>query len=244
MSTQNKPEMAGQAAVADMFPILREETYEDGDVIFKEGDPGKWVYIILSGAVSIGKKLMGEYATVEVMRKDEVFGEMAFVTGMPRSATALAMGRTTVGVVDPDALREEFKSLSPAMRKMFTSLAFRLKKTTDATAGVSYVRRYPRVLRTYYLTYQDGDDWLSGYTHDASCGGLFIKTDKPLEEGSEFLLSLSLPNEAEPVNIHCEVVWVRPPGQDSETMPQGMGVKFLGISKEDYDRLRVHVPDC
>ncbi|MBU2490009.1 MAG: cyclic nucleotide-binding domain-containing protein [Proteobacteria bacterium] len=227
-----------------MFPITDEELYEDGQIVFDEGDPGDKVYVVQSGAVAIYKMVMGEQLVVEVMRCEEVFGEMAFVTGMPRSATARAMGKAVVGVVDARVLREEFKSLSPGMRKMFTSMAFRLKKTTDTSTGVTYIRKFPRVLRTFSLKFQNGDDWLSGYTQDASCGGLFIKTKKPLHRGVNFILELALPNEPKPLSIRCEVVWARMESENEKEMPLGMGVKFLNISKADYEKLRVYIPEC
>ena len=226
-----------------MFPITEEELYEDGQIIFDEGDPGDKVYVVQSGAVAIYKKVMGEPLVVEVMRCEEVFGEMAFVTGMPRSATARALGKSVVGVVDAEVLRQEFKDLSPGMKKMFTSMAFRLKKTTDTSTGVSYIRKYPRVLRTFSLKYQDGDDWLTGFTQDASCGGLFIKTKKPLRKGTNFILALTLPNESTPLTIRCEVVWARMDSESEPGAPLGMGVKFLNISKADYDKLKVYIPE-
>ena len=37
------------------FNIALEETYEDGEIIFKEGNSGDWVYVVLSGAIEFSK---------------------------------------------------------------------------------------------------------------------------------------------------------------------------------------------
>jgi len=39
-----------------MFQTAIEEKYTDGQIIFKEGSSGDWIYVIESGAVEISKK--------------------------------------------------------------------------------------------------------------------------------------------------------------------------------------------
>ncbi|MBW1667663.1 MAG: cyclic nucleotide-binding domain-containing protein, partial [Deltaproteobacteria bacterium] len=48
-----------------MFTLASEETYEDGQVIIKEGSAGDWVYVILSGAVEISRTIGGRRFVVE-----------------------------------------------------------------------------------------------------------------------------------------------------------------------------------
>ena len=43
-----------------MFNIASEETYQDGQVIIKEGTTGDWVYVVLSGSVEISKTVEGK----------------------------------------------------------------------------------------------------------------------------------------------------------------------------------------
>ena len=43
-----------------MFPIASEETYQAGQVIFKEGSSGDWVYVILSGALEVYRTVGGK----------------------------------------------------------------------------------------------------------------------------------------------------------------------------------------
>jgi len=61
-------------------------TYHAGDVIFREGDAGKLMYVVKAGTVElrVGKKV------IEKMEEGHIFGEMALVDNDPRSATAIA----------------------------------------------------------------------------------------------------------------------------------------------------------
>jgi len=115
-----------------MFQTATEEKYKDGEIIFKEGSSGDWIYVIESGAVEISKKIGGEKVVMVVLKPGEIIGELGFITKTPRTATATAIGDTTVGIIDPIFFEQEFNKLSPDFQAVLTSLAERLKKTTDS----------------------------------------------------------------------------------------------------------------
>lgn len=75
---------------ADGFNRFR-KTFQKGDVIFCEYEPGDNFYLIQSGRVQI-VKIFGEIEkTIAVLNPGEVFGEMAILEEAPRSATAIAL---------------------------------------------------------------------------------------------------------------------------------------------------------
>jgi uncharacterized protein (TIGR02266 family) len=74
-------------------------------------------------------------------------------------------------------------------------------------------------------------------TANISEGGVFIRAQDPLELGEEFLLKLYIPDEQDPINTLCKVVWVNKYGKETEELPRGMGVKFLELTAEDKRRI-------
>jgi SulP family sulfate permease len=68
---------------------LRPMTYRQGDIIFRQGDPGDGIYFILSGYVSV----LADQGTHEQVRRlatfaeGVFFGDMAILEDQPRSAT-------------------------------------------------------------------------------------------------------------------------------------------------------------
>jgi CRP/FNR family cyclic AMP-dependent transcriptional regulator len=68
-------------------------TYENGEVLFEEGDPADAAFVIMEGEVEIladtarGKMVVGK------LGKDQLFGELALFNNAPRSATLRAKGR-------------------------------------------------------------------------------------------------------------------------------------------------------
>jgi len=78
--------------VADLAAFTRfARTYQPGELIFAEYEPGDSFYLIQAGKVKISK-IVGELEkTIDILQPPEIFGEMAILEGAPRSATAQAM---------------------------------------------------------------------------------------------------------------------------------------------------------
>jgi CRP/FNR family cyclic AMP-dependent transcriptional regulator len=77
-----------------MFDRFR-VNFQKGDIIFCEYEPGDNFYLIQSGRVQI-VKIMGEIEkSIAILHPGEVFGEMAILEEMPRSATAIALDAVT-----------------------------------------------------------------------------------------------------------------------------------------------------
>jgi len=74
--------------VHDILPFIVEKSFEEGETIFEKGQIGDSLYIIEEGEVSIYDPVSQK--EIAVLGGNHVLGEMALVTGEPRSATAIA----------------------------------------------------------------------------------------------------------------------------------------------------------
>jgi len=114
-----------------MFQVASYETYEDGKVIFEEGTYGDWIYLIDEGAVEIFKTVEGKKVIVGVLKEGEILGELAYIAKIPRTASAMAVGRTVIGIIDRNFFDQEFNKLSADFQKMIKMVAIRLKIATE-----------------------------------------------------------------------------------------------------------------
>jgi MFS family permease len=88
------------AIVEHLASELQSATYEPGDVIIREGEPGDRFYIIAEGRARAAKD--GEQ--LREMGAGESFGEIALLRRIPRTATVTALSRLEARTLD----REEF----------------------------------------------------------------------------------------------------------------------------------------
>ena len=79
------------------YIIASEEIFQNGDIIFEEGDSGDWIYIILSGSVELSRTIEGYKYIIEVLRTDDIFGELENIGKIKRMTTAIAIGDATLG---------------------------------------------------------------------------------------------------------------------------------------------------
>ncbi len=69
------------------------KTYEPGEVIIAEYEPGDSFYLIQSGRVQLVKCVNGSKKNLDVLKPGEFFGEMAILDNSARSATCMAAGK-------------------------------------------------------------------------------------------------------------------------------------------------------
>jgi hypothetical protein len=88
------------AIVEHLASELRSVTYEPGDVIIQDGEPGERFYMIADGRARVCK----DGKELRRMGTGESFGEIALLREVPRTATVIAMSRLEARTL----AREEF----------------------------------------------------------------------------------------------------------------------------------------
>ncbi len=74
--------------------------YQDGEIVFRQGDIGDCLYVIQDGEVEILDESGGTETLLRVAGRNELFGEMAVFERERRSATIRARGRARILTID------------------------------------------------------------------------------------------------------------------------------------------------
>ena len=93
---------------------MRREHFEPGEVVFREGDRGDRLYVVMDGEVEVTKRQPdASEVTLRKLGPGECFGEIALVSDSPRTATVRTMRGVDVLAVDRDAFHALFGSFPP-----------------------------------------------------------------------------------------------------------------------------------
>jgi CRP-like cAMP-binding protein len=65
--------------------------FQNGEILFKAGEPGDCAYVIMEGEVEI-LSAVDDDSVVAVLQINQIFGELALLNDEPRSATLRAKG--------------------------------------------------------------------------------------------------------------------------------------------------------
>ena len=108
------------------------EQYGPGDVVFGQGDEGSRLYIVKSGALEVLATTSDAADPIPVayLGPGEVLGELALLTGSPRSASARVPERAELFTVDKPVFLDLMKTLPAFARNLCLVLAKRLEATT------------------------------------------------------------------------------------------------------------------
>ena len=108
------------------------QDYGPGQVVFSQGDEGDRLYIVKSGALEVlaSPSDGADPIPVAYLGPGEVLGELALLTGSPRSASVRAPERAELFTVDKAVFLDFMKTLPAFARNLCLVLAKRLEATT------------------------------------------------------------------------------------------------------------------
>ncbi len=120
----------GKESIDFIIQRLKFKTFGPDETVCKIGDPGDEMYIIINGKVKICiYDEQGNEKVVATLKGGDYFGEMALLTGEPRSASVITMEESEMFALhknDFDLILEKFPSISISIGKIMSQ---RLRET-------------------------------------------------------------------------------------------------------------------
>src|SRR5574340_1121142 len=129
----------------DLARLLRRKSVGRGEVLFRQGDEGTALYIILQGRIKISVSRRTDKVTLAILGKGEFLGEMALLDGMPRSADATAVEDSHLYALNRNDFLSFITSNEKAVRAILFSLSLRLRKTDKLLAEMCFLNLSARL---------------------------------------------------------------------------------------------------
>jgi EAL domain-containing protein (putative c-di-GMP-specific phosphodiesterase class I) len=144
-----------------MLNNLNREIYDIGEIIFKEGDAGDCAYLIEEGTIEISVLVDGQQLNVNKIGKKELFGEVALIDHQPRTATAKALEKSVLIIIQRALVNELLEKTDPIVRHLLLVVLDRYRNkrgnsqphsTEQQLAEISTKRNSIRGEATHKLT--------------------------------------------------------------------------------------------
>jgi CRP/FNR family cyclic AMP-dependent transcriptional regulator len=129
----------GDCAV--LSPLMSVRHLHDGEVLVRQGDTSKTLFVLVSGKIDVSSQISGNESHLYTMTPGECAGTRAFVDMDIRHVTLTAVGDTVVYTLEP----EDFESLLDThprvvykfMRGLFRQTHQNLTRMNEVTQQLS-----------------------------------------------------------------------------------------------------------
>jgi CRP-like cAMP-binding protein len=105
--------------------------FKAGTVLFEEGQPGDYMYVITRGDVEIRRKVGETERVLAVLPAGEFFGEMAILNARPRSATAVVRSDSRLLVIEGSTFEAMLRARPEIALRIIKALAVRLENANQ-----------------------------------------------------------------------------------------------------------------
>ena len=105
--------------------------FKAGTVLFEEGQPGDFMYVVATGEVEIRRKVGESERTLAVLPPGDFFGEMAILNSRPRSATAVVRVDSRLVVIEGRTFEAMLRARPEIALRIIKALALRLESANQ-----------------------------------------------------------------------------------------------------------------
>lgn len=132
-----------------LVPDLHNRSFAAGTYIFREGDPGRHLHLILNGEVKISRSgPAGAEVVFAVLLAGDTFGELALLEeGALRTADAVAVEPTECLILERRALITFLESHPERMWHLIRFLSAYIRRKDESFAEVAFLDIQGRVAR-------------------------------------------------------------------------------------------------
>jgi CRP/FNR family cyclic AMP-dependent transcriptional regulator len=130
---------AEPSAVSALITRLQRVDLPRGRTVFAEGEPGKWLYVITSGKVKIGRcSADGRENLLAIAGPSDMFGELSILNPGRRTTSATTLTEVSAVSMDRCALRAWIADHPEIAEQLLRVMAHRLQRTNDDRADLIF----------------------------------------------------------------------------------------------------------
>jgi CRP-like cAMP-binding protein len=176
--------------------------FSKGTVLFREGEPGKEMYVVQQGKVHISKRVGDVEKILSTLGQGEFFGEMSILNNAPRSATAICAEDSKLLVIDPKTFEAMVRGNAEIALRMIKKLSDRLQEADNQIENLLHRDAASRVVHWLASAAEKGARTAAGLKIDVTPQELAARVGVRPEQADDVLMKL----------LKAKIVTVHPDG--------------------------------
>ncbi len=172
-----KHDLLGHLTPEELDRLLapaRVERLDAGRVLFRKGDPGDRLYVVLAGRISIGTTSEdGKEVVFNVLGRGAVFGEIALLDGKARTADATAMTECHLLVLERKDFMPFLESHPEVAARLIAVLCERVRCVSESYEDALFMDLPARLAKRLLILAE---------THGEPAGGAGTRIEFPLSQ--------------------------------------------------------------
>ncbi|MEQ9210084.1 MAG: cyclic nucleotide-binding domain-containing protein [Pseudomonadales bacterium] len=116
-----------------LLHMMDEKTYSDGEVIFRKGESGSCIYIVIDGRVALDFEQDDHPLSDLRLHPGACFGETSVIGVQPHAATTRAEGKTRVLALPSSSLYQLYETDLPLFASVILNFAREASRRLHAT---------------------------------------------------------------------------------------------------------------
>jgi uncharacterized membrane protein len=150
-----------RALVAERMEVVR---FPKGEILFRRGEPGGSLWVVRTGQVELFfKNDTGDRILLEVANPGDFFGEVSFLDGGSRTASALVTEELEALVMERDDLDEFLRRRPAAAMDLLAATGRRLRETVGALSHTAS-RNVNLQVEDRRTRVMKAADWISAFS--------------------------------------------------------------------------------
>lgn len=135
-----------ESEAKELEPYLIPAAYKKKDVVFSEGEPPDWLYIVIDGKIKLTKLSQdGKEIILEIISPMDYFGGLAVLRGFPYPANAVAMEDTKFFRISRNNVLKILDRFPNLMYSMTMQLGERIKESHETLKNIALERVEARI---------------------------------------------------------------------------------------------------
>ncbi len=128
-------ELLGHLRPKELKKLLasaRVQRFGAGEILFRKGDRGDKLFVVLSGRIMIGTRLgPGKVNVLDVLGEGRIFGEVALLDGAERAADAVALVVSRLMVIERGDFTSFLDDHGEAAQRLMAALCERVRSISE-----------------------------------------------------------------------------------------------------------------